>query len=338
MQAEAYQSAIRVIHESRKREGRYIVICLTLLMLLAGWSAVRLDLPESLMTGGSELVTAIRGDKSSGASGLSNFIRTAFPPALHIRVSQEYFSTSKAGWLKKFAYTETERTIEFDLDAPNRPIVGQRTVYVIPFGYLYSTTVKVLETFEMAAWGTGLAILIALPFAPLATSGFAPSSSVRTLARIFASFNRAVPELISAMLLVLIFGFGPLAGIIALGLHSSGFFIKFLADDIENSPPEPYRTLRSFGLSNWHVMRWAVVPHVFPQMVAYSQYILERNIRSAAILGIVGAGGIGMELKGRWDLGQFDHVTTLVFAIFICVVAMEILSNHFRSRIIDGPN
>ena len=338
MDTEARQSAIEVIHESRKRERRYIVICLTVLLLLAGWSALRLDLPESLRAGGSELVTAIRSDKSSDSGGLKNFVRTAFPPALHIRASQEYFSTSNTPWLKKFAYKETEKTLEFDFDAPNQPIVGERTVYVIPFGYLYTTAVKVLETLEMAAWGTFLAIMIALPLAPLATSGFTPSAGVRALARGFASFNRAVPELISAMLLVLIFGFGALAGILALGLHSSGFFIKFLADDIENSPPEPYRTLRSFGLSNWHVTRWAVVPHVFPQMVAYSQYILERNVRSAAILGIVGAGGIGMELKGRWDLGQFDHVTTIVLAIFICVVALELLSNHLRAKIIDGHN
>ena len=323
------------IFQQRRRDRRLHLSLLLLLLCIGVISASKLDLPASFASGMSEFASAVNG---SSGSGLGNFVETAFPPAIHTRVLQQYAPSTKSLWEEYFSYTVTESYVRFESTAFDQTETEERLIYVVPLGYIYETAIKIIETLEIAAWGTVLALLIAIPLVPAATRRFAPSLGVRAFVRGFASFNRAVPELISAMLLVLIFGFGALAGIIALGLHSAGFFIKFIADDIENSPSEPYRALSSFGFSNWQVVRWAVVPHVIPQLVAYSQYILERNVRSAAILGIVGAGGIGMELKGRWDLGQFDHVTTIVIAIFICVVAMEYLSNRLRAKIIDEAN
>ena len=141
-----------------------------------------------------------------------------------------------------------------------------------------------------------------------------------------------MPELIIALFLVLIYGFGPIAGVLALAIHTSGVLGKFFADEIENAPVGPQLALKSSGASRLKVLRYAVFPHVFPAWVAYVQYIFERNIRSATVLGIVGAGGIGMELKGRWDMFDYGHVSTMLFVIFIVVIVLEIVSQKIRKK------
>jgi phosphonate transport system permease protein len=90
--------------------------------------------------------------------------------------------------------------------------------------------------------------------------------------------------------------------------------------------------LKASGASAVKVLRYAVFPHVFPAWIAYVQYIFERNIRTATVLGIVGAGGIGMELKGRWDLFDYGHVSTILLAIFLTVVLLEYLSQKMRNK------
>jgi phosphonate transport system permease protein len=149
-----------------------------------------------------------------------------------------------------------------------------------------------------------------------------------------SSSLRATPEIILAMVLVLGFGFGPVPGILALGLHSAGFLGKFFADDIENADRGPQEALRAAGAGRLGVFRLAVLPQVLPQYAAYVQYILERNVRTATIIGIVGAGGIGVELKGRWDMFHYQHVATILLAIFLTVVLLEQVVGRLRARLI----
>jgi phosphonate transport system permease protein len=141
-----------------------------------------------------------------------------------------------------------------------------------------------------------------------------------------------MPELIVALFLVLIFGFGPIAGVFALAIHTSGVLGKFFADEIENAPNGPQLALKASGASTFKVLRYAVIPHVLPAAIGFIQYIFERNIRTASVLGIVGAGGIGMELKGRWDLFDYSHVATILLVIFITVVALELISQRLRKH------
>jgi phosphonate transport system permease protein len=166
----------------------------------------------------------------------------------------------------------------------------------------------------------------------LASRNYTPHRLVYSLARGWLSFHRAMPELIIALFLVLMYGFGPVAGVLALGIHTSGVLGKFFADEIENAPPGPQMALSASGASALKVLRYAVFPHVFPAWIAYVQYIFERNIRTATVLGIVGAGGIGMELKGRWDLFDYGHVTTILLVIFITVVLLEYFSQKLRDK------
>ena len=201
-------------------------------------------------------------------------------------------------------------------------------------GYLRRVLIKMWETIEMAFWGTLLAVLIAMPLGVLGAANYTPHRAVYAVARALCSFNRAMPELILALIFVLMYGFGPVAGILALGLHTSGFLGKFFADDIENADPGPQRALRVTGATRLKVLRFAVLPQVLPQYYAYLQYILERNIRTATVLGIVGAGGIGTELKGRWDIFDYGHVSTILLVIFLTVMLLEFLTQRLRARAI----
>ena len=231
-------------------------------------------------------------------------------------------------WL---AYIEVGEDKEYEA-LTNTWTFEQTEFLVEPIGYLHKVLVKMLETIEMGFWGTILSIMISLPLIILASQNYTPHKIVYTFARGWLSFHRSMPELIIALLLVLMYGFGPMAGVLALAIHTSGVLGKFFADEIENSPPGPQLALSSSGAGSLKVLRYAVFPHVYPAWIAYVQYIFERNIRTATVLGIVGAGGIGMELKGRWDLFDYDHVSTILLAIFITVITLEFFSQKLRKR------
>jgi len=191
-----------------------------------------------------------------------------------------------------------------------------------------------LTSLEIAVWGTLFALAAGVPLAYFGARGYAPNRFFYVLSRFTSSFFRAVPELVSALIFVLVAGFGPVAGVLALGFHSAGFFGKFYADDVENAERGPQEALFAVGANKLKVLRRAVLPQVLPQYIAYTQYILERNVRMATVIGIVGAGGIGVELKGRFDTFEFDHVSTIILVIFATVILLEQLSQRVRGRLI----
>lgn len=203
-----------------------------------------------------------------------------------------------------------------------------------PFGYLEKVLAKMLETLEIALWGTVLSVLISLPLAYFCAANYAPKRFLYLAARGIVSLIRAIPELISALFLVVAFGFGPIAGILALAIHSAGFLGKFYAEDIENADKGPQEAIEATGASPFMTLYYSVVPQVFPQYIAYTVYILDRNVRMATVMGFVNAGGIGAELKGRLDQFQYSHVCTILIVIFVTVFALDRLSAHFRNRLI----
>jgi phosphonate transport system permease protein len=209
-----------------------------------------------------------------------------------------------------------------------------RTVLYKPIGYLMHVLRKMLETIEIAFWATLFGIIISIPLAYFSSANYTPNRFTYGVARGMVSMFRAIPELISAMFLVLAFGFGPIAGILALAIHSAGFLGKFYAEDIENAEKGPQEALRAVGVSKVKTLRYAVLPQVLPQYVAYNMYILDRNVRMATVIGIVGAGGIGQELKGRYDLFDYGHVSTILLMIFLTVFVLDQISGRIRSKLI----
>jgi phosphonate transport system permease protein len=235
--------------------------------------------------------------------------------------------------LPPFSQLQTIETVVQTLDPNTLHMVSrrERAEYLVqPFGYLEHVAIKLVETIEIALWGTLLAVLIGAPLAYLSARNLTPLPLVAFAARAVVGFFRAIPELISALFLVLAYGFGPIAGVVALGLHAAGFLGKFFAEDVENADPEPQLALIAIGANKLKVLRYAILPQVMPQYIAYTLYILDRNVRMATVIGLVGAGGIGQELKGRYDLYNYHHVATILVAIFLLVFALDQLSARLR--------
>lgn len=308
------------------------MIGLLLLVFIAlGFSAHNTEMDKAAYKTG-EAVLAVTGlTDSTVVDGAASFVRQAFPFTVESRQSTNRIVDFDRDNLPLFSHIEV--VDEQSYDALNETYTTETKEYLItPFGYLWKVLVKMWETIEMGFWGTFLAVIISVPLAIFSAKNYTPNKTTYLIARFILSFHRAMPELIMALFFVLMYGFGPIAGIFALAMHTSGVLGKFFADEIENAPKGPQDALLSSGANKVQVLWYAVMPQVFPSYVGYVQYILERNIRTATVLGMVGAGGIGMELKGRWDMFSYSHVATILLVILITVMVLEYFSQKIRSK------
>ncbi|MEA3468725.1 MAG: phosphonate ABC transporter, permease protein PhnE [Thermodesulfobacteriota bacterium] len=308
-----------------------LIAILLLCTVVIGWSAHNTEMDRAALEN-IQAVGALMGiGDSKVVSGATGFVRKAFPFVIASKTETERLVTFDPKQLPLFTHLKTIKEREYDALTDSYSEVEVEYL-VHPFGYLIKVLVKMWETLEMAFWGTLFSIMISLPLGILSARNYSPNKVVYSGARGLLGFHRSMPELIIALFFVLMYGFGPIAGIFALSVHTSGVLGKFFADEIENAPTGPQDALRTSGAGKLKVLRYAVLPQVLPQYVAYTQYIFERNIRTATVLGLVGAGGIGMELKGRWDLFDYDHVATILLIIFITVMLLELVSQKLRAR------
>ena len=201
------------------------------------------------------------------------------------------------------------------------------------FSDLGSLLRSMLETVEIAFLGTILAIFISIPIGLLSARNIAPHYGIYIVARTIAVFFRAIPEFIMAMILVIAIGFGAIPGVVALGLHTMGFLAKFYAEGIEHVNVEPMEALGSLGASRLQVLAFAVVPQIMPAFVGYNLYILDRNIRMATMLGIVGAGGIGYELQSSFRMFEYPRVSAIIMVIFVTIFIIDMISSYIRRKI-----
>ena len=307
------------------------LIILLVVFVLLSISAHNTEIDKAFVETSKAALSAVGIGESDVLDGAARFGRKAFPIQISERREVSRLEDFDRNNLPLFAYVEVAESREYDA-LTNTWETEQSEFLVEPIGYLSKVLIKMWETIEMGFWGTFISIMVSLPLGILASRNYAPHRAIYSFARGWLSFHRAMPELIIALFLVLIYGFCPIAGVLALAIHTSGVLGKFFADEIENAPPGPQLALGSSGAGRLKVLRYAVFPHVFPAWIAYVQYIFERNIRTATVLGIVGAGGIGMELKGRWDLFDYDHVATILLVIFLTVVLLEFFSQKLRKK------
>lgn len=308
------------------------------IVLLLVWSGRRVEIDrltalvaDSVSAGFSETRTTQVG------RGLHRVTSELFPIQLSETTPidrMEGFDRNRLPLLSRLE-TRTEEDVRLD-PATLKTVRTQVSTEVLvePLGYLGRVLVKLLESLEMGLWGTLLALVLSAPLAVLAARNYAPHPALRVAARSCISFFRAVPELVSALFLVIAFGFGPIPGILALAFHASGFLGKFYAEDIENAQPGPQEALRCLGVSKLRILLHAVLPEVWPQYIAYTLYILDRNVRMATVIGIVGAGGIGQELKGRYEMFNYGHVGTILVTLFATVLLLDLLSSRLRARVL----
>jgi phosphonate transport system permease protein len=189
------------------------------------------------------------------------------------------------------------------------------------------------DTLAMSVAGTVLAVVLSLPLALLAAPNTSPHPVVMVAVRTLLSFLRSVPEIIMGIIFVAAVGFGALPGVLALGLHSVGMVGKFYAEAIEHADPRPLEAARAAGASGVQVVTHAVLPQVIPQLADITIYRWEYHFRASAVLGIVGAGGIGFELIAALRLLDYPQVSAILLAILACVVVVDGIGAFLRKRL-----
>ena len=195
-----------------------------------------------------------------------------------------------------------------------------------------------MDSLAMAWIGTIIAAVLSLPIGFLAASNVAPRWLV-FLTRQALNIIRTVPDLIFAIVIMIpVYGLGPLAGAFALGLGSIGTLGKLTAEAIEGIPPATVDAVRATGARPLQVMRWGVLPQVLPEIAAFWLYRFEVNIRAGAILGAVGAGGIGSLLTNLFNVREWDRIGIALTVIVLITVVVDSISGSVRHRIIAGPN
>tara|TARA_B110000902_G_scaffold261846_1_gene337490 strand:+ start:507 stop:1334 length:828 start_codon:yes stop_codon:yes gene_type:complete len=190
-----------------------------------------------------------------------------------------------------------------------------------------------LETIEIAFLGTFIAIVLSIPLGLFSARNLAPNYFVYILSKTIIIFFRAIPEFIMAMILVIAIGFGAMPGVLALGLHTMGFLAKFYAEDIEHVNEGPIDALKSSGATKSQIISFGVIPQILPSFIANNLYILDRNVRMATMLGIVGAGGIGYELQSSFRMFEYERVSAIIILIFVTIFIIDHLSAFIRSKI-----
>ena len=201
------------------------------------------------------------------------------------------------------------------------------------FSELGALLISMFETIEIGFLGTVLATLLSIPIGLISAKNITPSRWVYYPARVFTTFFRAVPEFILAMILVISVGFGALPGVLALGLHTMGFLSKFYAEEIEHVRTGPIEAIEAVGASQMQKITFSIIPQILPSFVGYSLYILDRNIRMATILGIVGAGGIGYKLISSFRMFEYREVSAIIIIIFITIFILDALSSKIRHAV-----
>lgn len=191
-----------------------------------------------------------------------------------------------------------------------------------------------METIHIASIGTLLAVLMALPIGVLAAHNLVPSRLMNQVARLILVSSRSVNSLVWALLFVAVFGPGALAGTLAIAFRSIGFVGKLLGEALEETQRGPIEALQATGAPWLSVLSKGYWPQVKPAFWSIVLFRWDINVRESAVLGLVGAGGIGMALDTAMNLFQWQRVATVLLAIFAVVVVAEIVVTGIRKRIL----
>ena len=198
--------------------------------------------------------------------------------------------------------------------------------------YLKKIAFATIETLAISWLGTMLAVVAGLILALPAAGYWGPFTRAPT--RFLLNVLRAIPELVWAALLVIAAGLGPFPGTLALALHTSGVLGRLFAESLENASPEPMAALQRNGVSAVPAFCYGTLPIIIPQLVSYTLYRWENNIRAASVLGVAGAGGLGQMLYFHLSLLQYRETGTILIAMILLVALVDALSNWLRNRLL----
>jgi len=191
-----------------------------------------------------------------------------------------------------------------------------------------------IETVQIAIWGTLLAIILSIPLSFLGARNTTPHIVVFHLTRLLLNALRAINELVFALIFVSAVGLGPFAGVLAVALHATGMLAKFCAEEIEGVDKGQVEAQMATGASHMQVILFGVAPQIVPQFIGYAIYRLDVSIRSATVLGLVGAGGLGFALIQNMKLFRYHQTATCILVIFLLVLISDWICGKLRRKVI----
>ncbi|GGE98169.1 phosphonate transporter PhnE [Stappia taiwanensis] len=192
---------------------------------------------------------------------------------------------------------------------------------------------KMLETVQIALWGTVLSVIFGAPLALLASSNIAPAWVVFPMRRLMDA-SRAINDLVFAVLFVAVVGLGPLPGVMAIFVHNLGIISKLFSEAVEAIDERPVEGIRTTGASRIQEILYGVIPQVIPLWSSFSLYRFETNVRSATVLGIVGAGGIGFTFNEAFKGFRFEEASAIIIVMVLTVTVIDMISSRLRKMLI----
>ncbi|MFC4389033.1 phosphonate ABC transporter, permease protein PhnE [Gracilibacillus marinus] len=191
-----------------------------------------------------------------------------------------------------------------------------------------------MDTIKMSLLGTLLGSIASIPVAYMASSNIVNHTWINTVARIFLSLIRTMPTLVSALIATFVFGLGTLAGTVAIFLFTLAYVGKLLYEQIENADMGAFEAMESLGMHRIQTFRYAIFPQIVPNFLSTSLFCFEGNVRYAAILGYVGAGGVGLLLQESLGWRNYANVGMILLVLAITVFLIESVSEHFRKKLV----
>jgi phosphonate transport system permease protein len=188
-------------------------------------------------------------------------------------------------------------------------------------------------TIQIAMWGTALAVVIAVPFGLACARNVSPVWLQQPL-RVLMNLLRAIPDLVVGTLFIVAVGLGPFAGVMAIAINTGGVLAKLFSEAVESIDRAPVEGVRATGASRLHEIIWGVIPQVAPHWTSYALYRFESNSRSATVLGLIGAGGIGQLLFETLNAFDYHHLSAIIIVIIVAVTLIDLLSQLMRSRLL----
>jgi phosphonate transport system permease protein len=234
------------------------------------------------------------------------------------------------GW--SFAPAEMYRAVSLVTDWRNMVEFG--SAFLKPNFLHWDTYLgEMLITIQIALWGTALAVVVGIPFAILSAANICPQWIVQPVRRLMDAF-RAINEIVFALLFVVAVGLGPFAGVMALFIHNTGVVAKLFSEAVEAIDPRPVEGIRATGANRLHEVIFGVIPQVIPLWSSYTLYRFETNVRSATVLGIVGAGGIGYSLFENIRGFQYAETAAIIVIVIVSVMVIDLVSAQLRKMLI----
>ncbi len=199
--------------------------------------------------------------------------------------------------------------------------------------YIPSLLSPMLKTLKISALGTLIGIIIAIPFAFLATTVVTQNPFVSNIIRLFLNIIRTIPNLLLAAILVAIVGIGEATGVVTIAIFTFGMVSQLIYESIETVELAPIEAAQSVGATKLQIAVWSIWPQITNNVASYFFYAFELNVRASTVLGYVGAGGIGVTLSAALGLFRYDRVSIIIISIFIIVLIVDSLSEAIRRRL-----